>query len=50
MQLLKETKEEMPGLKLHILERSAHWGIIEKPGEMCDILMEFLSEIRNGSK
>ena len=36
MRLLKETKEEMPGLKLHILEGSDHWDIIEKPGEMYD--------------
>lgn len=49
MRLLKETKEEMPRLKARILEGSDHWVIIEKPDEMYDILIEFLSEIRNAS-
>lgn len=46
MRLLKETKEEMPKLKLRILEGSDHWVIIEKPNEMYDILMSFLGQIR----
>jgi 3-oxoadipate enol-lactonase len=50
MRLLKEAKEEMPRLKWRILEGSDHWVIIEKPDEMYEILMEFLSDIKNGSK
>jgi 3-oxoadipate enol-lactonase len=50
MRLLKEAKEEMPRLKLRILEGSDHWVIIEKPDELYEILMEFLSDIKNGSK
>ena len=50
MRLLKEAKEEMPRLKLRILEGSDHWVIIEKPDEMYEILMEFLSNIKDGSK
>jgi 3-oxoadipate enol-lactonase len=46
MRLLKETKEEMPRLKLSILNGSDHWVIIEKPDEMYDILMGFLGKIR----
>jgi pimeloyl-ACP methyl ester carboxylesterase len=46
MRLLKETKEEMPRLKLRILEGSDHWVIIEKPNELYDILMSFLGQIR----
>jgi 3-oxoadipate enol-lactonase len=49
MRLLKETKEEMPRLKVRILEGSDHWVIIEKPDEMYDILIEFLSETRNAN-
>jgi 3-oxoadipate enol-lactonase len=49
MRLLKETKEEMPRLKVRILEGSDHWVIIEKPDEMYDILIEFVSETRNAN-
>jgi 3-oxoadipate enol-lactonase len=45
MRLLKETKEEMPEMKLRVLEGSDHWVIIEKPKEMYDILMHFLEKI-----
>ena len=44
--LLKETKEQMPRLKVSVLEGRDHWAIIEKPNEMYEILMEFLREIR----
>ncbi len=50
MRLLKEAKEEMPRLELRILEGSDHWVIIEKPDEMYEMLMEFLSDISIGSK
>jgi 3-oxoadipate enol-lactonase len=50
MRLLKQTKEEMPKMELKVLDGSDHWVIIEKPDEMYDILMEFLGEIRGGSR
>ncbi len=50
MRLLKETKEELPEMELKVLDGSDHWVIIEKPKEMYDILMEFLAEIRAGSR
>lgn len=46
MRLLKEAKEQLPGMKLRVLDGSDHWVIIEKPNEMYDILMSFLGQIR----
>ena len=46
MRLLKETKEELPGMELKVLDGSDHWVIIEKPKEMYDILMSFLGKIK----
>lgn len=46
MRLLKEAKEQLPGMKLRVLDGSDHWVIIEKPKEMYDILMSFLGQIR----
>jgi 3-oxoadipate enol-lactonase len=46
MRLLKETKEEIPGMELKVLDGSDHWVIIEKPKEMYDILMGFLGKIK----
>jgi hypothetical protein len=37
-------------MELKVLDGSDHWVIIEKPDEMYDILMEFLGEIRDGSR
>jgi pimeloyl-ACP methyl ester carboxylesterase len=46
MQLLKETKEEIPKMQLKVLDGSDHWVIIEKPKEMYDILMNFLEKLQ----
>jgi 3-oxoadipate enol-lactonase len=46
MQLLKETKEEIPEMELKVLDGSDHWVIIEKPKEMYDILMNFLEKLQ----
>lgn len=43
MRLLKETKEEMPEMELQVLQGSDHWMVIEKPREMYDILIEFVT-------
>lgn len=43
MRLLKETKEEMPEMELRVLQGSDHWVVIEKPKEMYDILIEFIT-------
>jgi pimeloyl-ACP methyl ester carboxylesterase len=45
MRLLNETKQEMPELKLRVIEGSDHWLVIEKPKAMYDILMEFLEGV-----
>ncbi|MEP0824840.1 MAG: alpha/beta hydrolase [Nitrososphaera sp.] len=45
MRLLKETSEEMPNLEVKVLEGSDHWVVIEKPDQLYDILIDFLSRI-----
>jgi pimeloyl-ACP methyl ester carboxylesterase len=46
MRLLKEASEEMPSLEVRVLEGSDHWIVIEKPKQLYDILMDFLSRIK----